>query len=160
MNCLQPTASFRLFCVRHAVYHMCLAELWDEVYQLISNVDWLLARAEMDPLGIVVDLEFAASFAASSYQTTIRLMGQALRMDVEELRSDHRTLPGRLVGRLMGHESEEMRELMSELKNWSGPPQGWSCTLNRQSRSQAATRSAIVGGVRCSHRLPLLADLC
>ena len=114
------------FCVRHVVYHLCMAGLWDEVYAVVSSVEgWLLPRAQMDPLGMVVDLELAAKFEDSPHRFVIRLMGQALRMDLDEVRHDYRTLAGRLVGRLMGHESKEVQELLAEVRKWRGPPEGW-----------------------------------
>ena len=103
-----------------------MAGLWDEVYAVVSSVEgWLLRRAQMSPLGMVVDLELAASFEDSPHRSTIRLMGQALRMDLDEVRHDYRTVPGRLVGRLIGHESKEVQELLDEVRKWAGPPQGW-----------------------------------
>lgn len=125
----QPAHEENPFCVRHVVYHLCLAGLWDQVYEVASDINWLLARAQMDPVGVVFDLEFAANFAASPHQHTIRLMGKALRMDLEELRHDYRSMPSRLVGRLIGHESKEVQTLLSELRKWPGPPQGWWCPV-------------------------------
>ena len=112
------------FCTRHVVYHLCAAGLWEELFEVVSDVEWLLARAQMDSLEVVLDLEHAASFS-SPHQSTVRLMGQALRMDLEELRHDHRSVPTQLVARLVGHESLEVQGLLEKLREWEGPPQGW-----------------------------------
>ena len=106
------------------VYHLCAAGLWEELFEVVSDVEWLLARAQMDSLEVVLDLEHAASFS-SPHQSTVRLMGQALRMDLEELRHDPRSVPTQLVARLIGHESLEVQGLLEKLREWEGPPQGW-----------------------------------
>jgi len=78
------------FAVRHIVYHLCASELWHELFEVVSDVKWLLARAQMEPLGLVLDLEHAAGFPCCPHQRVLRLMGQALRMDLQELQHDYR----------------------------------------------------------------------
>ena len=115
------------FCVRHVVYHLCSAELWQQVFEVVSGVKWLLARAQLEPLGLVLDLEHAAKFPdRNPHHQTVKLMGQALRMDIDELRHDYRSVPSQLVGRLIGYESREVQGLLAKLREWEGPlPQGW-----------------------------------
>jgi len=129
------------FCVRQVVYHLCSAEMWQELFEVVSDAEWLLARAQLDPVGLVLDLEHAAckqksEFEFSSAQLaitttlhrTVKLMAQALRMDLQELQHDYRSVPSQLVGRLIAHESEsaEMQGLLTKLREWEGPiPQGW-----------------------------------
>ena len=101
---------------------------------MVTNVKWLLARAEMDCLGVVVDLERAGSSSLSAgannnnpHRATVKLMGQALRMDLGELQADYRSVPTRLVARLLGHQdrSSEVQRVLAKLREWEGPPQGW-----------------------------------
>jgi len=120
--------------------------MWQELFEVVSGVEWLLTRAQMDPLGLVLDLEHAAkqkcefgslvrlSLSPSQQQQTlilhrtVKLMAQALRMDLQELQHDYRSVPSQLVGRLLAHESEstEMQGLLTKLREWEGPmPQGW-----------------------------------
>lgn len=115
------------FAVRHVMYHLCSAELWNEAFEVASNVKWLLGRAQLESLGVVLDLELAARAAGSPYQRTIRLMGQALRMNLDELRYDYRSVVSQLVARLMGLEEteEQVRRLLAELRKWGGPQEGW-----------------------------------
>jgi len=56
------------FCVRQVVYHLCSAEMWQELFAVVSDVEWLLARAQLEPLGLVLDLEHAAAAAAKKQQ--------------------------------------------------------------------------------------------
>jgi len=118
------------FGVRHAVHHLCASEMWHELFEVVSDVKWLLARAQMEPLGLVLDLEHAAGFPCCPHQRVLRLMGQALRMDLQELQHDYRSVPSQLVGRLIGHEEAtqegEVQGLLARLREWKGPmPQGW-----------------------------------
>jgi len=139
------------FCVRQVVYHLCSAEMWQELFEVVSDMEWLLARAQLEPLGLVLDLEHAAAAAekqqsellaplsACSDSTqhlplllllsrTAKLMAQALRMDLAELRYDYRSVASVLVGRLVAHEPAEaaVRGLLGKLREWEGPmPQGW-----------------------------------
>jgi len=130
------------FCILQVVYHLCSAEMWQELFEVVGDVKWLLARAQMDPLGLVLDLEHAikqkSELAFSSAQLVIttnpqlhrivKLMAQALRMDLQELQHDYRSVPSQLVGRLLAHESEsaEVQGLLTKLREWEGPmPQGW-----------------------------------
>lgn len=39
---------------------------------------------------------------------TVKLMEQALRMDLDEVKQNYRSVPSRLVGRLIGHESKDV----------------------------------------------------
>jgi len=111
------------FCVRQVVYHLCSAEMWQELFKVVSDVEWLLARAQMDPLGLVLDLEHAAKQKSEKksefdqhsvhlhslpqlHNRTVKLMAQALRMDLQELQHDYRSVSSQLVGRLIGYESE------------------------------------------------------
>jgi len=76
------------------------------------------------------DLEHGAGFPSCPHQRVLRLMGQALRMDLQELRHDYRSVPSQLVARLIGHEAarggEEVQGLLARLREWEGPmPQGW-----------------------------------
>jgi len=114
------------FGVRHAVYHLCASEMWHELFEVVSDVKWLLARAQMEPLGLVLDLEHAAGFPRCPHQRVLRLMGQALRMDLQELKYDYRSVASQLVGRLVGHKAAEVQGLLARLREWEGPmPQGW-----------------------------------
>ena len=93
---------------------------------------------------MVLDLEHAASFS-SPHQSTVRLMGQALRMDLEELRHDHRSVPTQLVARLVGHESLEVQGLLAKLREWEGPPQGWYNKNNREREYKREKRIEVRG---------------
>jgi len=61
---------------------------------------------------LVLDLEHAACKQKSEFDRspqlhrTVKLMAQALRMDLQELHHDYRSVPSQLVGRLIGYESE------------------------------------------------------
>jgi len=111
-----------------------MGRLWAEVYGVVSHADWLVTRFEMDPLELVLDLECAASFV-SPHQPILRLMGQALRMELGELRHDYLSVPARLVGRLVGYESKEVQELLDQLREWAGPPEGWYATVAGKNHS-------------------------
>jgi len=113
--------------------------MWQELFEVVSDVEWLLARAQMEPLGLVLDLEHAAKhlllkseFGSVVHRPhlhrTVKLMAQALRMDLQELQHDYRGVPCQLVGRLIAYESEsaEVQGLLTKLRSWEGPmPQGW-----------------------------------
>jgi len=171
------------FCVRQVVYHLCSAEMWQELFEVVSDVEWLLARAQLEPLGLVLDLEHAAAAAAaaaakqlseflaplstwnhsSSDSTqhlpllprTVKLMAQALRMDLDELRYDYRSVASVLVGRLVAYEPAEaaVRGLLVKLREWEGPmPQGWSkqTKTNKQTKNSTLEHSLSVFGLHKS----------
>ena len=52
------------------VYHLCEAELWEELFEVVTDVKWLLARAKLDYLGVVLDLEHAAARCHFLHPTT------------------------------------------------------------------------------------------
>jgi len=81
---------------------------------------------------LVLDLEHAACKQKSEFDRspqlhrTVKLMAQALRMDLQELHHDYRSVPSQLVGRLIGYESEsaEVQSLLTKLRSWEGPMPG------------------------------------
>jgi len=140
------------------MYHLCSAEMWQELFEVVSDVEWLLARAQMEPLGLVLDLEHAAKKMSeksefgslvrlssttsqqqqqtlSPHHRTVKLMAQALRMDLQELQHDYRSVSsaGGQASRL--RESAEVQGLLTKLRSWEGPPQGWwGKQTNKQSK--------------------------
>lgn len=98
----------RLYVLEHGVHHLALAKRVEEVRGMILDPAWLIARAD-DPEGIVECCELMGE-----EEEIVHLVGRAITLATDSVRTDPRQLLSQLVGRLMsstqeGHGSQEAR---------------------------------------------------
>jgi WD40 repeat protein len=107
------------------VYHLAQAGRKEEMYALLFNFDWLVAKLRAsDNIKLIKDYDTAMMHLPShsdGRNEAMRLLQDALR-SAFVLRSDKMQLPGQLVGRLMTYENLEIMALLEQIKTWKGAP--------------------------------------
>jgi hypothetical protein len=103
--------------LRHLTEHLRQAGLFDELHQLLRSFGWLQAKLEATDVNAVIgDYECPPSEAG------LRTLQTALRLSAHALTHDVRKLPGQLIGRLLGNQSREIQDFVSqaaEKKPWA-----------------------------------------
>ena len=102
----------RLYVLEHGVHHLALAKRVEDVRGMILDPAWLIARAD-DPEGIVECCELM-----DEEEQIVYLVGRAISLATDSIRTDPRQLLGQLVGRLMsstheGHGIEDVRTILA-----------------------------------------------
>ena len=118
----------RNYVLQHGVHHLALAHRIQEARDIILDPAWLIARA-VDPEGIVECCELIGEA-----DQILHLVGRAVTLATDSIRSDPRQLIGQLVGRLMaatieGHGDSHVRqsiiEVIRDLKGFNYGFQWW-----------------------------------
>jgi WD domain, G-beta repeat len=104
----------RNYVLQHGVHHLALAHRVEEARDIILDPAWLIARA-VEPEGIVECCELIGEA-----DQILHLVGRAVTLAIDSIRSDPRQLIGQLVGRLMaatieGHGDSDVRESIIEV---------------------------------------------
>ncbi|MDH5587926.1 MAG: TIR domain-containing protein, partial [Nitrospirota bacterium] len=105
------------YLVRHVAYHLVKAERWEELKQLLLNVDWLYAKLE------VLDVPALLSdFVELNQEKAISLVHGAIQLSAHIVGKDASQLIGQLLGRLQPISLPEIQKLVSRAKAWRKGP--------------------------------------
>lgn len=103
--------------LRHCVEHLCSVTMVEEAKGIVLDVGWIITKARFgDSIGVVQDC-----CNLGQNDRVVELLGRAVSLSQNALRTDYRQIAGQLVGRvtgpasLWGGESEEVRVALARL---------------------------------------------
>ncbi|MBD2208271.1 hypothetical protein H6G27_00095 [Nostoc linckia FACHB-104] len=97
-------------------YHLLFGRREGELQQLLCDFRWLQAKLEnINISALIADYDFLP------LDENLQLIQGALRLSAHVLNEDKQQLPGQLLGRLLGFETEEIQRLLTQAQQCKTP---------------------------------------
>lgn len=104
-----------LYGLHHLPLHLAKAGQSDILSTLLSDFEWLQAK-----LDATDDYTLIADYDLLSKDAELRIVQEAIRLAGHALYQDKNQLAGQLIGRLLGIEGTQIKNLLASAKTWRG----------------------------------------